>query len=138
MPLANLDNWVVLEAYRISPAVNPVNVVPPFATGTTLPYVVAFPDDVISPVRLAFVVTVAALPVQLADDPVVFWFNVGNVQLVNVPDAGVPNAGVTKVGDVAKTNAPLPVSSEIVPANSADVVAAKSLSLSVVNAVFAL
>ena len=33
-----------------------------------------------------------------------------------------PNAGVTKVGDSAKTNAPVPVSSEITPANSAEVV----------------
>ena len=37
---------------------------------------------------------------------------IGNpVQFVNVPEAGVPNAGVTNVGDVANTNAPLPVSS---------------------------
>ena len=28
----------------------------------------------------------------------VFWFRVGNVQLVRVPLAGVPKAGVTKVG----------------------------------------
>lgn len=33
------------------------------------------------------------------------------VQFVKVPDAGVPRAGVTKVGDVAKTKAPDPVSS---------------------------
>ncbi len=39
------------------------------------------------------------------------------VQLVSVPDEGVPNAGVTSVGDVAKTKAPEPVSSEITPAN---------------------
>jgi hypothetical protein len=28
-----------------------------------------------------------------------------------VPEEGVPSAGVTRVGDCAKTNAPLPVSS---------------------------
>ena len=33
------------------------------------------------------------------------------VQLVSVPDAGVPNAGVTKVGLLANTSAPVPVSS---------------------------
>jgi hypothetical protein len=43
--------------------------------------------------------------------PVVFWFKVGKVQLVSVPDAGVPNAGVTRVGLVANTSAPEPVSS---------------------------
>jgi hypothetical protein len=57
------------------------------------------------------------------------------VQFVNVPLAGVPNAGVTNVGDVANTNAPEPVSSEITPANSADVVAAKADSLFAVTAI---
>jgi hypothetical protein len=33
------------------------------------------------------------------------------VKLVTVPDVGVPNAGVTNVGEVANTNAPVPVSS---------------------------
>jgi hypothetical protein len=33
------------------------------------------------------------------------------VQLVRVPEDGVPNAGVTRVGEVANTNAPVPVSS---------------------------
>ncbi len=87
---------------------------------------------------VANAVAVAELPVQLADDPVVDWFNVGKVQFVNVPLAGVPNAGVTNVGLVPNTKAPLPVSSEILPANSADVDEAKSLILLVVSAVFAL
>lgn len=39
------------------------------------------------------------------------------VQFVNVPDEGVPNAGVTRVGLLANTNAPEPVSSDITPAN---------------------
>jgi len=55
------------------------------------------------------------------------------VQLVRVPEDGVPNAGVTRVGDVANTNAPLPVSSDITPFNSAEVVAACTLNLSVVT-----
>ena len=39
---------------------------------------------------------------------------IGNpVQFVSVPLAGVPRTGVTNVGDVANTNAPLPVSSVI-------------------------
>jgi len=46
------------------------------------------------------------------------------VTLVITPEAGVPSAGVTNVGEVANTNDPDPVSSEITPANSADVVAA--------------
>ena len=48
--------------------------------------------------------------VAVAAFPVVFWFNVGNVQLVKLPDAGVPRAGATNVGLVANTKAPLPVS----------------------------
>ena len=55
-------------------------------------------------VALVALVAVAALPVVL-------WFNVGNVQLAKLPDAGVPRAGVTKVGLVANTKAPVPVSS---------------------------
>ena len=63
-------------------------------------------------------------PVTVAAVPVVFWFSVGKVQFVSVPDAGVPSAGVTSVGLVANTSEPLPVSSEITPANCAEVVAA--------------
>jgi hypothetical protein len=33
------------------------------------------------------------------------------VQFVNVPEAGVPRTGVTRVGEVARTRAPVPVSS---------------------------
>ena len=46
------------------------------------------------------------------------------VALIRLADCGVPKTGVTNVGDVANTNAPEPVSSEITPANSAEVVAA--------------
>jgi hypothetical protein len=55
------------------------------------------------------------------------------VQLVKVPEPGVPNAGVMKVGVLLKTKRPVPVSSEITPANSADEVAACTLNLSVVT-----
>ena len=72
------------------------------------------------------VATLAAKP----DTPV----EIGRpVQLVRVPEDGVPNAGVTRVGDVANTNAPLPVSSDITPSNSAEVVAACTDNLSVVT-----
>ena len=51
------------------------------------------------------------------------------VQFVKVPLEGVPRTGVTSVGLVANTSAPEPVSSEITPANSEDVVAANALNL---------
>jgi hypothetical protein len=64
---------------------------------------VALPIEVITPVKFALVVTVAAFPV-------VFWFNTGKVQFVKVPLDGVPNAGVTKLGltDITKIE-PVPV-----------------------------
>ena len=61
--------------------------------------------------------------------PEVFWLRVGNVQLAKLPEAGVPNAGVIKVGLVANTNFPEPVSSDITVFNSAEVVAANTLIL---------
>jgi hypothetical protein len=51
------------------------------------------------------------------------------VQLVRVPEVGVPNNGVVRVGEVANTKSPLPVSSDITPANSEEEVAANTLSL---------
>ena len=47
------------------------------------------------------------------------------MQFVKTPEAGVPNAGLTRVGEVANTLAPVPVSSEITPASSEEEVAAK-------------
>jgi hypothetical protein len=57
-------------------------------------------------------VAVVAL-VAVAAFPVVFWLNVGqvNVPVEKLPDVGVPSNGVTKLGLVANTKAPLPVSS---------------------------
>jgi hypothetical protein len=67
-----------------------------------------------------------ATPAAKPDTPV----EIGRpVQLVRVPEEGVPKAGVTRVGEVANTKAPLPVSSDITPSNSEDVVAANTLSL---------
>jgi hypothetical protein len=64
------------------------------------PSMVALPVEVMAPVRFAFVVTVPA--VRPAAVPVMF-----------VPTSvdGVPRFGVTRVGLVAKTAAPVPVSS---------------------------
>jgi hypothetical protein len=53
--------------------------------------------------------------------PVVFWFNVGNVQFAKLPEVGVPKIGDTNVGEVANTLAPVPVSSVNAANNWADV-----------------
>ena len=70
---------------------------------------VVLANGTLNALAVAEVVTVAA--VETAAVPVVFWFSVGNVQLAKLPDEGVPSAGVTKVGLVANTKAPEPVSS---------------------------
>ena len=44
------------------------------------------------------------------------------VQLVNVPEVGVPNNGVVRVGDVANTKRPVPVSSVTAVAKLAEMV----------------
>jgi hypothetical protein len=51
------------------------------------------------------------------------------VQLVRVPEPGVPNTGDMKVGVLLNTKRPVPVSSEITPANCAEVVAVNTLRL---------
>ena len=72
-----------------------------------------------------------ATPVPRPETPV----PIGNpVALVSVPDVGVPRIGLTNVGVLANTNAPVPVSSEITPANWADVVAANCAKVLVVRA----
>ena len=58
----------------------------------------------------------------------------GIVVLLMLVALATPSTGVTKVGLVANTNAPEPVSSEITPANSLELVAAKTLNLSVARA----
>ena len=44
---------------------------------------------------------IATIPVTLEAVPVVFWFKVGNVQLVKIPDDGVPKAPPTDTYDPA-------------------------------------
>ena len=55
------------------------------------------------------------------------------VILLNDVPVATPKTGVVRVGEVPKTSAPEPVSSEIIPASSAEVVAARAESLSVVT-----
>jgi hypothetical protein len=64
--------------------------------------VVAFPTEVTSPVKLAFVVTVQA--VSPAAVPVIF---------VPTRADGVPRSGVTRTGELALTSHPVPV--EVAP-----------------------
>ena len=67
---------------------------------------VALPTEVIAPVKFALVVTLPAVKPEAV--PVMF---------VPTNADGVPRAGVTRVGLVAKTRTPLPVSSLITPAS---------------------
>lgn len=80
------------------------------STITPAAILVAFPTEVTSPVRLALVVTLPAVKPEAV--PVMF---------VPTKADGVPNAGVTKVGLVAKTAAPVPVSSVNAPRSCDDV-----------------
>ena len=80
------------------------------------PSEVALPTEVTAPVRLAFVVTLPA--VRPAAVPVMF---------VPTSAEGVPRAGVTKVGEVANTNAPEPVSSVTAAARLAEDGVAKNV-----------
>ena len=50
-------------------------------------------------------------PLAIGSVPVTPVVSGKPVRLVATPDAGVPSAGVTKVGELANTNAPVPVSS---------------------------
>ena len=54
--------------------------------------------------------------VAVAAFPVVFWLNVGqvNVPVLKLPDVGVPKIGVTSDGLVDKTTEPVPVE-EVTP-----------------------
>ena len=90
-----------------APETYPVNTLPITAEFVT---VAAFPTEVTSPVKLAFVVTFPA--VNPAAVPVMF---------VPTSADGVPSAGVTNVGLVANTAAPVPVSSVNAASSWADV-----------------
>ncbi len=79
---------------------------------------VAFPTEVIAPVRFALVVTLPA--VRPAAVP---------VMLVPTNAEGVPRAGVINVGLVAKTAEPVPVSSVNAPSSWAEVNEPKDVAL---------
>jgi len=105
VPLAGLMSTEPLSVIANTVSVKPVNVgvvSVGLVDKTTLPV----PVEVVTPVPPEATARVADKPAAV---PVVFWFSVGNVQLVNVPDEGVPNAGVTSVGLVDKTTLPVPV-----------------------------
>lgn len=67
----------------------------------------------------------------LAARPVIPVLTGNPVQLVKIPDCGVPKAGVTKVGFVANTNCPVPVSSVIAAARLALVGVARNVAIPV-------
>jgi len=94
------------------------------------PFVTNAPDDP------TFTANAVATFVPRPETPVL----IGRpVQLVSVPLCGVPRTGVTRVGVLAKTRDPEPVSSEITPASSAEEVAANAeILLSVVTRVLLL
>jgi len=79
-------------------------------------------DNTTLPVPVLLVTPVP--PLETGKVPVTPVVSGNPVHEVNSPESGVPNAGVTKVGLVANTAEPLPVSSDNTPANCADVVAA--------------
>ena len=89
--------------------VSSVNAAARFAD-VKLPRDVAFPTEVIAPVKLAFVVTLPAVKPEAV--PVI---------LVPIKAEGVPSAGVTSVGELANTAEPVPVSSVKAVARFADV-----------------
>lgn len=77
------------------------------------------------PEKVRVLLKVAVLPLVIVSVPVL---EVMVNPLIDVAVA-TPRTGVTSVGVFAKTREPLPVSSEMTPASSAEVVAAKTLSL---------
>jgi len=79
-------------------------------------------------------VGIVTVPVNVGEASGALVASLGTaVALVKLIAEGVPRLGVTKVGLVAKTNEPEPVSSDMTPASSVDVVAARADSLSVVT-----
>ena len=92
--------------------------VPPLATATIPVTLAALPEmlpDTCEPGKLkelSVVIVELLEAVMLAAVPVVFWLNVGqvNVPVLKLPLVGVPKTGVTNVGDVAKAKTvPVPV-----------------------------
>ena len=74
-------------------------------------------------------------PLRIGKVPVTPVVRGKPVTLVITPDCGVPRIGVTKVGDVANTSAPEPVSSVTVAAKLALVGVAKKVAMPVAKPV---
>ena len=85
----------------------------------TLPVTIKLPDESNEPTLVPLELKYSLVPLGVTlqppefeidpEEPVVFWFKVGNVQLVNVPEAGVPNVGDCKTGEFDRTTDPEPV-----------------------------
>ena len=91
-----------------------VSTLPDVPGATTCTAEVPLPSNTLLTVKLVAPVpplATATVPVTLAAVPVVFWLNVGqvNVPVLKLPDVGVPSNGVTNVGEVANTTEPEPV-----------------------------
>ena len=110
----------------------PVNCTAPFklpikSTAVTEPVVVispvkSAPVSIAAPAAVTLAVSVTSAP---GSTPVVAPTvkpAAVPVMLVPINVEGVPKFGVTSVGDVPKTNEPVPVSSDITPNNCKDVV----------------
>ena len=101
MPVAAVaeivEDSVALINAEAKEAVAPVNVCLAVNELAAVVTGILAPAKVEAPVPPEATANVADNPAAV---PVVFWFKVGKVQLVNVPEAGMPNAGVDSVGDV--------------------------------------
>ena len=95
--------------------------------------VVALPVEVTSPVKLALVVTVLAKVAVAAFPPML---SAAAVPVILVPTKvlGVPRFGVTRVGLVANTARPVPVSSDSAPAKPAELVSVFCLPVTAADA----
>ena len=103
VPKIGVTNVGLVDNTLLPEPVEVVTPVPPFSTGSVPVTLVA---------KLTNVVDVVPVPpFATGSVPVTPVVKGRPVRLVATPDDGVPKAGVTKVGEVAKTLAPLPVSS---------------------------
>ena len=121
--ISSVDRDAVFEII-IEPLVGPPLVLPMFM-------IVVDPRSPPVPMLIVLVVAVATAPVEilvvLVAVPV--YPTVSAVELANAPNVAPLSIDVVNVGAVANTNRPVPVSSDITLANSADVVAENTESL---------
>jgi len=148
-PVAIVPTEVSEEAVTPDARVAPVNE-PAGAEATKVPVIVVVePTDVpmlivvVEPVvpPVPILIVLANAPVNAAVEilvvetaPVPVYPRVNAVELAKAPNVAPPSIEVVKVGAVPNTRTPDPVSSEITPASSAEVVAAKADNLLLVVA----